>query len=131
LILVPLAYIAALIAAAVTMSVALMGWNLDVETAAVALGLSIGLTLYGGAISFLPALAFIILAESFRWRSIIAYLAAGGLIGLIAAETTIAFDGLAFAENLRLITIASGFVGGAVYWLIAGKLAGLSEDAAA
>lgn len=131
LILVPLAYIAALVAAAVTMSVALMGGNLDVETGAVALGLSIGLTLYGGAISFLPALAFIILAESFRWRSIFAYLAAGGLIGLIAAETTIAFDGLAFADNLRLITIASGFVGGAVYWLIAGKLAGLSEDAAA
>lgn len=129
--LVPIAYIVALYAAAATMSVALFGGDIDVDTAAVALGLSIGFTFYGGLISFFPALAFIILAESFRWRSILAYLAAGGIIGLIAAETTIAFDGLAFADNLRLIAIASGFVGGAVYWVIAGKLAGLSGDAAA
>lgn len=124
ILLIPLAYIFALYAAAVVMSIALFGGNIDVETAAMALGLSIGLTLYGGAVTFLPALAFVILAEAFGWRSIFINLAAGGVIGLIAAEVTAAYGGLAFADHLRLICIASGFVGGAVYWLIAGKFAG-------
>lgn len=122
--LIPLAYIFALFCAALTMSIAMFGTAIDADTAPMALGLSIGLALYGGMITFLPALAFIILAEAFGWRSLIAYLAAGGAIGFLAAETTAAFDGLAFADHLRLICIASGFVGGLVYWLVAGKLAG-------
>lgn len=129
--LVPIAYIVALYIAAVAMSLAMFDFVVDADTAPLIIGLSLALTFYGGMISFFPALAFIILAEAFRWRSILAYLAAGGIIGLIAAETTMVFDGLAFAENLRLICIASGFVGGAVYWLIAGKLAGLSSAGSA
>lgn len=125
LLLVPLAYVLALFAAAVTVAIALFGGQIDENTAGMAVGLSIGLTLYGGMISFIPALIVVVLAEANGWRSLIFYLVAGGAIGLLAAETTRAFDGLAFADNLTLICLAAGFVGGAVYWLIAGKFAGL------
>jgi len=130
LFLVPIAYIAALTAATLAMSVGLMGGRVDGEAFPVAAGLAIGLTLYAGVISFVPALIAIVFAEIFRWRSIFFYLIVGGAIGLLSAEATIAFDGLTFAEDLRLLSLASGFVAGAVYWLIAGKLAGLGTEAA-
>jgi hypothetical protein len=130
LVLVPLAYVAALFAAAVTVAIALFGGRVDEDTAGMAVGLSIGLTIYGGMISFLPALVALIVAETMRLRSIFFYLAVGGLIGLVSAEIVVALDGLTFAPNLRLICLAAGFVGGAVYWLIAGKLAGLGTGTA-
>lgn len=129
MVLAPVAYIAALFAAAGTVALALFGGQIDGDTAPFAMGLMIGIAAYGGMISFVPALLFIIAAEIGGWRSILVYLAAGGTIGLLASITTQAFDGLAFAENLTLICVAAGFVGGAVYWLIAGKLAGLSPAA--
>lgn len=124
ILLLPLAYIFALFCGAATMAIALVGVS-DGTSAAVALGFTLGFTVYGGMISFLPALAFVILAEAFGWRALIAYIAAGGAIGLLAGETVIAFDGLAGAEHIRLAAIAAGFVAGTVYWLIAGKFAGL------
>ena len=127
LVLVPLAYIAALIAASIVVTVALFGGVVDAGTLPVAAGVAVGIMLFAGMISFIPALIAIILSEIFRWRSLIAWLAAGGAIGLLCAEATIAFDGLAFADHLRLICVAGGFVGGAVYWLIAGKLAGIGD----
>ena len=122
LILAPLAYILALIAAATTVTIGLFGGQVDADTAPFALGAGIGIMFYAGLITFVPALIAVILAETLGWRSIAFYLAAGGVIGLIASETTLAFDGLAFADDLRLLCVAGGFVAGAVYWLIAGKL---------
>ena len=127
LVLAPLAYIAALIAAATLVTFALFGGQIDAETFPIAAGMSVGVMLYAGMISFVPALITIALAEVFRWRSLIAWLIAGGAIGLVCSETTMVFDGLTFAGNLRVICLAGGFVGGAVYWLIAGKLAGLPD----
>jgi hypothetical protein len=124
LILAPLAYVAALAAAAAAVTLGLFAGQIDGDTAAFALGVSIGIFFYAGLITFIPALVAVILAETFGWRSILFYLAAGGAIGLLASETTIAFDGLTFADDLRLLCVAAGFVAGAVYWLIAGKLAG-------
>jgi hypothetical protein len=124
LVLVPLAYIAALIAASLVVTVALFGGTIDAETLPFAAGVAVGIVLFAGMLSFVPALIAVILGEIFRWRSLVAWLAAGGVIGLICAEATIAYDGLAFAEHLQLICVAGGFVGGAVYWFIAGKLAG-------
>jgi hypothetical protein len=122
LILAPLAYILALVAAATTVTIGLFGGQIDADTAPFALGTGIGIMFYAGLITFVPALIAVILAETLGWRSIAFYLAAGGVIGLIASETTLAFDGLAFADDLRLLCVAGGFVAGAVYWLIAGKL---------
>jgi hypothetical protein len=122
LILAPLAYVLALIAAATTVTIGLFGGQIDGDTAPFALGTGIGIMFYAGLITFVPALIAVILAETLGWRSLTFYLAAGGVIGLIASETTLAFDGLAFAGDLRLLCVAGGFVAGAVYWLIAGKL---------
>lgn len=130
LILAPLAYIFALIAAAGTVSIALFSGQLNEQTAMIAVGMTLALTLYGGMITFIPALIVVIVAEVNGWRSIVFYVLAGGAIGLLAAETTMAFDGLSFAGQLRLICVAGGFVGGAVYWLIAGKLAGAGDPPA-
>lgn len=130
LLLAPLAYVLALMAAAATVTLALFSGQLDENTAPIALGMSIAITLYGGMISFVPALIAVVVAETLGWRSVVFYLAAGGAIGLLAAETTMAFEGLEFADHLRLICVAAGFVGGAVYWLIAGKLAGLGDPPA-
>ncbi len=130
LILAPLAYVFALIAAAGTVTIALFAGQLDEETAMIAVGMTIALTLYGGMITFIPALIVVVVAELNGWRSILFYVLAGGAIGFLAAETTIAFDGLAFAEQLRLMCVAGGFVGGAVYWVIAGKLAGTGDPPA-
>lgn len=130
LVLAPLAYVLALMAAATTVAVALFSGQIDENTAPIAVGMAIAITLYGGMITFIPALIVVIVAELNSWRSILFYLAAGGAIGLLAAETTVAFDGLSFAGQLRLICIAGGFVGGAVYWLLAGKLAGMGDPPA-
>ena len=127
LLLAPLAYAMALVAAAVTVTIALFSGQIDENIAPMAVGVSIGIAFYGGMISFVPALIAVVVAEALGWRSVLYYLAAGGAIGLLAAETTMAFDGLAFAGQLRLICVAAGFVGGAVYWLIAGKLAGVGQ----
>jgi hypothetical protein len=124
LILAPLAYVIALVAAAATVTIGLFGGQIDVDTAPIALGMSIGIFFYAGLITFIPALIAVILAETLGLRSVLFYIAAGGAIGLIASETTLAFDGLAFAGDLRLLCVAGGFVAGTVYWLIAGKLGG-------
>ena len=75
-------------------------------------------------ISFLPALLVVVLAEIFAWRSLFVYLAAGGLIGILGKQTTIAWGGLDFANDLFTLCLAGGFAGGFVYWLIAGRDAG-------
>ena len=124
LILAPLAYIAALAAAAAAVTLGLFAGQIDADTAPFALGVSIGVFFYAGLITFIPALIAVVLAETFGWRSLLFYLAAGGAIGLLASETTMALDGLSFADDLRFLCVAAGFVAGAVYWLIAGKLAG-------
>jgi hypothetical protein len=130
LILAPLAYVIALIAAAATVTIGLFAGQIDGDTAPFALGVAIGVFFYAGLITFIPALIAVILAETFGWRSLLFYLAAGGAIGFIAGETTMAFDGLAFADDLRFLCVAGGFVAGAVYWLIAGNLGGPEATAA-
>jgi hypothetical protein len=74
------------------------------------------MTVWIGAIAFFPALLAIALAEVFAWRSVIYYLLAGGAIGLAADP--------AFRDGHTTVMLASGFVGGFAYWLIAGRLAG-------
>jgi hypothetical protein len=98
----------------------------DPDVIGFAIGGIIGVTFYAGMISFLPALVVIVAAEIFRWRSILFWLAAGGLIGVFAGEVTRNWEGLEFIDNLFTLCLASGFVGGFVYWLIAGRDSGTS-----
>jgi hypothetical protein len=86
---------------------------------------------YGGMISFLPSLVVIVAAELFRWRSILFWLAAGGLVGVLAAQVTRGWGGLDFMDDLFTPCLAAGFVGGFVYWLIAGRDSGLTDSPSA
>jgi hypothetical protein len=125
--LVPAAYVAALVAGAVVVSVGLFGRSFfDLEVVGYAGGAVVASTLVGGAISFVPALIGIIVAEAFGWRSVLFWLGVGGVCGIIAAEAARATGGLDFVDNRFTLCLAAGFTGGFVYWLIAGRDSGAS-----
>lgn len=71
-----------------------------------------------------PAFVVIVLAELFHWRSVFVYLAAGALIGLSGSLLPLqeVFPELRIS---RTLPAAAGLAGGFVYWLIAGRSAGL------
>ena len=121
----PLAYVAALVCAAIVVTIGMFGRDaFDPDLVGYSVGAVIGVTFFGGMISFLPAVVAIAVAELFRWRSILFWLAAGGIVGVIAGEVTRNWEGLDFVDNLFTLCLAAGFVGGFVYWLIAGRDSG-------
>jgi hypothetical protein len=81
------------------------------------------------AVGFFPTLIAIILTEGFRLRSIVVY----GLIGAalaLAAAYGLDFGGYVTAPNddmmrQREVFAAAGIAGGLVYWLFAGRRAGV------
>lgn len=70
----------------------------------------------------LPFLAAILLSEIFAIRSALAWMVFGGALGLGAH--LFAFPG----NDAYLPPLAAGFVAGFVYWLIAGRGAGLQAS---
>ena len=83
-------------------------------------------TALGPALTILPALAAIIIGEVARIRSAVYYVLAGGAALIALPLLYVTGDGIAAAvPNTRYMIIfsASGFVGGFVYWLIAGRKA--------
>ena len=120
----PLGFIAACVAGALMAALGIFGIDdsrdyFSATLAAVAL-----MTVWAGTIAILPALLAIALAEVFGWRSILYYFLVGGIIGLIADQVSeLAVDPI-FYGGRPVIMLAAGFVGGFVYWLIAGRLAG-------
>jgi len=119
LFLVPLGYIAAVVAAALVIVIAAIGYP-DADFTAFFAGAALGMAPFVGATSFVPAAIAIVIAEIFRVRSVFYFLAAGGLIGFAAHEFTAYMGSVEFYESRRLVYSAAGFVGGFVYWLIAG-----------
>jgi hypothetical protein len=123
ILLVPLGYVAAIIAAALTLTVsfATADWELyPVEMAF----LTVSSVFFVGAASFLFALVAIIIAEVFRFRSVFYFVIFGGALGFgfhLLALT-------ALFDQRVLAFPAAGFVGGFVYWLIAGRLSGFDRE---
>lgn len=77
------------------------------------------------AIAFVPAMIVILVAEAFGLRSLFFYALAGGASGLLYGLT---FPVEAAAPSLDAtveITLAAGVAAGLVYWLVAGRTAGL------
>lgn len=81
---------------------------------------------YLGAMALAPWAVVIVVTEAFRLRSVLVYLVAGGVLGILPV--------LGIAPLMRpldndprniAILIAAGFVGGFVYWLVAGRMAGI------
>lgn len=124
LILDPLAWVAACIAFGVTVAFAAFGAQSEPQMVGLSVGFATGMTLTAGVFSFLPALVAILLAEAFGWRSVFYWLAVGGGIGLAGHGLTGFLDTPGWGDDRLLAVLGAGFVGGLVYWLIAGRLAG-------
>jgi len=86
------------------------------------------------AYAFIPAVVAILVTETFGLRSIVLYAVAGGLIGLFCGYTLgfieplprIDFN-MPLGTNIELLA-AAGIAAGLVYWLIAGRSAGLWRE---
>ena len=86
------------------------------------------------AFSFVPAVIAILVTETFGLRSVLFHALAGGLIGLFCGYTLgfigplprIDFD-MPLGTNFELLA-AAGNAAGLVYWLIAGRSAGLRRE---
>ncbi|WP_114008309.1 hypothetical protein [Cohaesibacter intestini] len=77
-----------------------------------------------GSIGFYPILLGLIVAEILSWRSLFVYLAYGLILSLFAFHAPgERVDELAIALDIR--AMAAGLVGGFVYWLVAGRGAGI------
>lgn len=81
---------------------------------------------YLGAMALAPWAVVIVITEAFRLRSILVYLVAGGILGILPvlgiAPMMHPLDG--DPRNISIL-VAAGFVGGFVYWLTAGRMAGI------
>lgn len=79
----------------------------------------------GPALTIVPAIAAIVLGEVARIRSVIYYVLVGGLAALAIPFLYETGDGISGTVNTHymIVFLASGFIGGFVYWLIAGRSA--------
>jgi hypothetical protein len=123
LILVPLGYILAIVAAALIVSAAASDtYDADAFMLVVPYFFTISAI---GAAAFAPSAIAIAAAEILSLRSVFYFLAVGGGLGIVANHMSIT-DPSAFAafDRAELVFPAAGFAGGFVYWLVAGRLSG-------
>ncbi|MBZ8132653.1 hypothetical protein [Afifella sp. IM 167] len=125
---IPLAFVAACWAAAAVLffSVppALQAGETLAEYAAKAGFVSFIAALVVGAVAGIPSFLVVLFAESFGWRSLILHLVFGALLGVVAVVLGIASPPPVEPRDI-VIFAGAGAVGGFVYWLIAGRRAGL------
>lgn len=91
-------------------------------------------TSFAGASAFVPAVILVAIAETFDLRSIFYYAIGGGLIAAIAwyssdisLELENTTDISPVGYGLQLVA-AAGIIGGFVYWLLAGRKAGVWKN---
>ena len=121
---IPFGFIAACLAAAIFIAVAAYGTGaLDRDTVIWPAIFGVLAAPLIGGLAALPALVVIVLAELLSWRSVLAYLVAGGVTGLSAY---LLVDGAAtpISDTDAQLAMAAGIIGGLAYWLFAGRTAG-------
>ncbi len=128
------AYLLACIVASAVLTMAALSpaWD-DLASLGVPSG-AIWIVIGGGAIiiaamAVLPAALLIVLAEGFAWRSVLLYGVVGGVMAL-ALWYGVDFAGYAGNSGLPVthepeVFAGAGIAGGLVYWLFAGRNAGL------
>ncbi|MEO1102673.1 MAG: hypothetical protein AAFW98_02905 [Pseudomonadota bacterium] len=128
-----LGYCAALFAAATFASVALTGFasaRVQTEFGEVfhTLVLITSTTVSALPVTLVPTVIAVAITEGFRIRGFVAYCVIGAVVGLAAALPIRAvLSGAAMPVvdlNVVQLFVASGAVGGLVYWTIAGRSAG-------
>lgn len=81
---------------------------------------------YLGSMALAPWAVVILVTEVFRLRTALIYLLAGGFLGVLPSLGLAPMMRSVQGEPRQIaILIATGFVGGFVYWLAAGRMAGL------
>jgi hypothetical protein len=131
---VTLAYVLACVAASAVFTIGMLTpqWNdwasLGLPSAVWSVVIVIGAAIIGG-IAILPALLVIVLAEGFAWRSSLVYAALGGALALVLGYGLDLGGYLGEVGNgtarEREVFAASGIAAGLVYWLVAGRKAGI------
>ena len=129
LFMVPIGLILAMLAAGIFLSFALLAMDpIDVahpeaqNMFAVFSGVVIATAF--GSVAFYPALLGLIVAELLSWRSIWIYLGFGFALSFFAFRAPgEPADDIAIALDIR--AVAAGLIGGFVYWLVAGRGAGI------
>ena len=126
LLVIPLGYVTACVAAGIVFALSLYGFVRESEPVVqgVAIGFAFAMSAYAGALAAVPMLAAIILAEAFGWRSFFFWSLFGGLLGLAGKALQENPEGVQTPGIVALYAVA-GLVAGAVYWLIAGRSSGL------
>lgn len=99
------------------------------DQGAINLILGFGFILVSG-FALMPALIIALITEAFSIRHILAYAVAGGLAGLCCYLGFIPFDtvNMTFNGIVRRhleVMVGAGILGGVVYWMIAGRNAGV------
>jgi hypothetical protein len=78
--------------------------------------------------AFWPFVVVLVITEAFKLRGFVVHLVAGALVGLIYGLPVAEFLAGAPLPALRVkalqLAVASGAVGGFVYWMVAGRTAG-------
>ena len=127
-------YVLACVAASIVLTIGTLTpeWDdlasLGLQSAAIWSVVAVGAVVIA-TLAMLPALLVIALAEGFAWRSILVYAALGGVLGL-ALRYGLDFAGYvgepdSILAREREVTAAAGIAGGLVYWLFAGRRAGI------
>lgn len=88
----------------------------------ISMGVGVASTMLIGAYGIGVVAIVIILAEVMRWNGIVSNLVMGGACALYLALTH--FGGEGISDGALLVSLSAGFIGGFVYWLIAGRSAG-------
>lgn len=102
----------------------LQSWEEELY-ALISIVVGFGSTVLIGAYSFSVAGIVIALAEMMRWKSLIANLVMGGVCAAFLALTNLnGAGGAGISDGALLVSLSAGFIGGFVYWLIAGRRAG-------
>jgi hypothetical protein len=149
--LVPTAFALACIAAALVAAIGLSrGFTVPPPEGGTAMVMVLA-TFGIATLAFLPMLLAIILAEVFAWRSVFYWLFVGAAIAFLAAtpiaiaimhavtqialvlaiDSSVTVYRVDWHGNVTIIALAAGFVGGAVYWLIAGRYSGVDGPGSA
>lgn len=120
LVLVPAAYVAACLVGSFVLALGLGGERPLIETALV-------IALYAGALLASPMLVAIFITEALRVRSVVVWLLVGGVVGVIVLIGDAVNASTSLTAGRATAFVASGLAGGLVYWLIAGRNAGIDD----
>ena len=124
LIVVPIGFVLAIVAAGFTVAVGIFGVNPSSDAGGWIVLFAAWIAAYAGAFAFMPWLIAVVFAEGFGLRSVWYWFAVGAGIGVGGYALTDYFGKTPTDGADVAIHLAAGFVGGFVYWLIAGRSSG-------